>query len=472
MTHNNLTCVFPDRAGEFKPKIRWFAGTFQVLAQNGFVYNISILEKIRRRDSALFKSKLKGAIMELADVIDRSIIKIMNRMESGPHDSIDEPDIKEIWKALNAVLSSTFMKSTGEDTWTLKILSKVINYPAVGEAIDEDASGFVSVHEINHFLKRNKELSTPVWFAFYTDKIDDIMEDLEERCRKLKTDDPDLDIGLEELDDEAEQDLVEVAKALAKQKEDLIEANLNVVGYRVDQSSLPSLVDQAAFRIEQEMDETLDALVWEFHQRFKSLRRSWRSQKLDIELQVQCYAGGLFNGWYKEAGQTSVPESEDDEEDSEDTVEVDSTTTSPAISVDTKVDQLSQRVTALDDARLDTIESMLRQIMNVSSREEHGVTSSSVGDKTQPQEENDGGTVYRVSSAENVGDAGNKVEGGRGGGNPDEDPENAEQNPEDRGEYGGDEGDIGNEAEDDQFRGNPEEDEDSGEQNPEDQDWN
>lgn len=56
----------------------------------------------------------------------------------------------------------------------------------------------------------------------------------------------------------------------------------------------------------QEMDETLYALVWEFHERFKSLRRSWRSQKLDIELQVQCYAGGLFNGWYKEASDSSM----------------------------------------------------------------------------------------------------------------------------------------------------------------------
>lgn len=56
----------------------------------------------------------------------------------------------------------------------------------------------------------------------------------------------------------------------------------------------------------QDMDATLSTLVWQFHWRFKSLRRSWRSQKQDIELQVQCYAGGLFNGWYKEASQSSI----------------------------------------------------------------------------------------------------------------------------------------------------------------------
>jgi Zn-dependent M28 family amino/carboxypeptidase len=45
------------------------------------------------------------------------------------------------------------------------VLHYHLDYPAVGEAIDEDASGFISVHEINHFLKKNQGLSTPVWFA-------------------------------------------------------------------------------------------------------------------------------------------------------------------------------------------------------------------------------------------------------------------------------------------------------------------
>jgi hypothetical protein len=57
--------------------------------------------------------------------------------------------------------------------------------------------------------------------------------------------------GLEELDDETGQDLLDVATTLAQTKEALIEGNLNAVGYRVDQSSLPSLTNQAAFRIEQ-----------------------------------------------------------------------------------------------------------------------------------------------------------------------------------------------------------------------------
>ncbi|KAF7367863.1 hypothetical protein MSAN_00850800 [Mycena sanguinolenta] len=413
-------------------------------------------EDLLDQNSTLFEFKLKGATMELSEAIDRSTAKILNRMESGPHDLIDEPNIKEIWKggndwkfsvkcrifvdALCNYYTEKFLKSESEeDSWTLKILSKVINYPAVGEAIDEDASGFISVHEMNHFLKKNKGLSTPVWFAFwavgpqyldndYTDKIEEITEDLEERCRKLKTDDQDLNTsideyldtlklvacitewaewdagasGLEELDDETEQELVDVATTLAEKKEELIEANLKAVGYSVDQSSLPSITEQPSFRIEQsimvllylilrkhdeiisagmqnmtaqefaakwqDMDASLFELVDAFHQRFKSLRRSWRSQKLDIELQVQCYAGGLFNGWYNEYDKEGniivkfLEDDDDDDEDSDDPAESGSSS-GPAVSIDAKVDQLSTRVTALD-ARLDKIESMLKQILS------------------------------------------------------------------------------------------------------------
>lgn len=40
------------------------------------------------------------------------------------------------------------------------------DHPAIGDAIDEDGSGFISVHEANHFLKRIPNgWSVPQWFA-------------------------------------------------------------------------------------------------------------------------------------------------------------------------------------------------------------------------------------------------------------------------------------------------------------------
>lgn len=42
------------------------------------------------------------------------------------------------------------------------------DHPAIGEAIDEDASGFLSIHEVNHFLtKKPEQYSTPTWLVLF-----------------------------------------------------------------------------------------------------------------------------------------------------------------------------------------------------------------------------------------------------------------------------------------------------------------
>lgn len=64
--------------------------------------------------------------------------------------------------------------------------------------------------------------------------------------------------------------------------------------------------DSSQFASEIEaMDLTLGALILEFHERFKALQRSWRSQKLDINLQIQSFSGGLFSSWYARVSTTT-----------------------------------------------------------------------------------------------------------------------------------------------------------------------
>ncbi|KAJ7495032.1 hypothetical protein FB451DRAFT_1213148 [Mycena latifolia] len=440
----------------------------------------SALDELVEKNSTLFVCKLNGATMELNEAIDRSTNKILNRLDSGPHDLI-EPDVKEIWKGNGwkfSVKSRTFVDALcnfyttkfaappdGEapaDSWTLKILGKVINYPSLGEAIDEDASGFISVHEMNHFLKRNKEDTTPTWFAFwavgpqylneiYTEELSDIMEGLEDRCRKLKSeiDDDTLDLcideyldtiqlvkfitdweefaegisGVEDMDVERE-DLVRVADRLAKQEREIIEEELNRIDYRLTSASmLPPVTRQTGFRIEQRimvllyvilrkhqeiisggmqnmtpqvfasqweaMDATLTILVFEFHDRFQALCRSWRSQKQDVALQISCYAGGLFVGWYQEYTKPKNLISkfiEDEEPDEE--------ATPP--SLDAKVDQLSQRVAALD-TRLDAIEALLKKLAGDAAPgkiEAVERTKSGSRQVPQPEEYSDRGGQY------------------------------------------------------------------------------
>jgi len=46
------------------------------------------------------------------------------------------------------------------------------------------------------------------------------------------------------------------------------------------------------------MTETLEMLIAVFHDRMQSLLRGWRAQKLNVELHITCFAGGIYNGWY------------------------------------------------------------------------------------------------------------------------------------------------------------------------------
>jgi len=59
--------------------------------------------------------------------------------------------------------------TTGEihpDSWTLNYMSKIICHPAIGDAIDEDGSGYLSVLEVDRFFqKKPKGWSSSGWIA-------------------------------------------------------------------------------------------------------------------------------------------------------------------------------------------------------------------------------------------------------------------------------------------------------------------
>ncbi|KAJ8078578.1 hypothetical protein PM082_012861 [Marasmius tenuissimus] len=54
------------------------------------------------------------------------------------------------------------------EKWTLEFISKVIFYPAIGDAIDDDGSGFISVYEVNRFTRRKPDgWKTSEWLAYW-----------------------------------------------------------------------------------------------------------------------------------------------------------------------------------------------------------------------------------------------------------------------------------------------------------------
>ncbi|KAJ7321288.1 hypothetical protein DFH08DRAFT_384100 [Mycena albidolilacea] len=374
-----------------------------------------LLEENRHR----YELKLRGTTMMLDERM--STEKILERMAAGPHDLIEDPDIKKIWEEgrwRGAVKCRVFADALS----TYYTEEFLLYYPAIGEAIDEDASGFISVHELDRFLrKKPSTVTTPVWFAFwaggppiinaeYTLLIKEIVSSIEQTLEDIEHPDRESEVRIkgyrETLDlvkcivdwnawdvDEGDEDiseaLIDFAQQMSTGKEKLFRTSLEALEYCVDDGALRYITGDAGIRIEQnilillyvmlskheeiitagvgdqtglqlaskyaEMDRTLSTPIWEFYWRYKSLERSWRSQRLDIELQVRSYAGGLFNGWHQEYTKTSsiiVKLLENFEEDETD---------EDADTIEKKVDKISERMTVLD-GRLDRIESLLKQI--------------------------------------------------------------------------------------------------------------
>ncbi|KAF7356066.1 hypothetical protein MVEN_00936400 [Mycena venus] len=447
------------------------SATIQVLKEN--------LDALIDENRTQFEFKLDGVKMELKEAINRSTQTIIGRLDAGPHDFVDDPEIKEIWRVDGWKLSvkcRTFVdgvcnhfnqrfreaasKSGGilpPEAWTLKILTNVINHPAIGEAIDEDSSGFVSVHEINHFMSQKGDTSTPVWLAYwaigwqylnfkYTESVNDFLDQIEEKCEAAKANLTDTDLetcveylktikllryivnwvdvvlgggysAMEDVDEQTGSELELVVAELSQKNEQLVRENLKRINFELqDPALLVFVTQQSGVRIEQvimlmlhlilsehsdaisngqtmandgtqsqaqrtgdrkftsqwqSMDATLSMLVFVFHARMRSLIRSWRSQKLDLALQVQCYAGGLYAGWYQEytkPGSVIVKlleaEDNDDENEEPQSSSGDIPNASATESMDTKMDNLSTRVSQLD-ARLDTLEALLRRLLGV-----------------------------------------------------------------------------------------------------------
>ncbi|TFL01161.1 hypothetical protein BDV98DRAFT_593564 [Pterulicium gracile] len=47
------------------------------------------------------------------------------------------------------------------------------------------------------------------------------------------------------------------------------------------------------------ISQTIANVILDFHDRMKSLLRGWKSQRLDTEIQIVSFAGGLLEGWYR-----------------------------------------------------------------------------------------------------------------------------------------------------------------------------
>ncbi|CAE6534803.1 unnamed protein product [Rhizoctonia solani] len=167
-TDNNLICEVSAKLGD----------PLHSSAQTRRSIQYGLNEDLGRQiqdNQALFLMKLQSVQEELAEAINKSTNTILTRLDAGPHEVINDPDIKEIWKAVHYHFEQQFIRYMAEheggqhpDCWTLNYLSRVIFYPAIADAIDEDSSGYISLDELNSFFdRRPRGWTVPQWLAYW-----------------------------------------------------------------------------------------------------------------------------------------------------------------------------------------------------------------------------------------------------------------------------------------------------------------
>ncbi|EIM88968.1 uncharacterized protein STEHIDRAFT_166915 [Stereum hirsutum FP-91666 SS1] len=177
------------------------------------------LDQLLAGNEEQWKKKMGGAVIQITDAVDRSRNAILRQLNEGPHELLQDEDIKKIWKGVkwrNSVKRRVFVDAIHDhyhqkfqehfiekgtlhpDYWTLQILSKVMFHSAIGDAVDDDSSGFVSVYETNNFLfRRPSKWSVPEWFAFwaqgwsdanliYCDRIQEALYEIKRSARSVK----------------------------------------------------------------------------------------------------------------------------------------------------------------------------------------------------------------------------------------------------------------------------------------------
>ncbi|KAH9045946.1 hypothetical protein EDB84DRAFT_1633013 [Lactarius hengduanensis] len=167
-----------------------------------------------------FEVQKRQIIDELTLVVTRESDRVIQVVKGGPHERILDRSIHEIWKEMGwrgnvkarhfvlafrdyylekltsetqgvrGVNTSVISSSRDPDAWAIKFID-VTRLQPILEAFDDDASGFITITEMNRFTSsRPIEWSLPHWVAFwavgYRASIIDYADKIEELCAKME----------------------------------------------------------------------------------------------------------------------------------------------------------------------------------------------------------------------------------------------------------------------------------------------
>nr|GAT44916.1 predicted protein [Mycena chlorophos] len=318
-------------------------------------------------------------VEELSHAIEREGDRIIGAILAGPHDRIIDPNVHAVWKDMGwrgSVKARHFVMALRdhyqedrkhkraetlepgkdefippipkEDEWTLEFID-VVRLQAISEAFDDDASGFVTISEVNTFTTmRPLDWSLPRWIAYwavghyqtlryYANEIKEIFAKMFAILPHIHPENKSaVNRYLKDLDKNVLQLMVPFGKgginaklqaqfqSYVSSEEERIRGNLEAIEYdiddfatmelvagegRIEKHLLPllSLILKRHFEIfrvcqthvihPDELWDAKDTIGWVFDavwSRLDVLRTVFRQQKLDPAQQLKSFSMGLF----------------------------------------------------------------------------------------------------------------------------------------------------------------------------------
>jgi len=242
------------------------------------------------------------------------------------------------------------------DAWTRRIICKVHYHPAIGDAIDIDTSGFISIDEMNEFLREKPARWTiPEWIAYWAYGWDSgnaehskLISKAFGRLKELASAE-DIDgrsvlinhycnivreriltvanstYPLDEIESSAIPKMLKLRKEWADLIEAKIKAGLKTVHFELHEGNVSAVTGSereeerilpivsillsrhvkimAGSDVTEEvvhtLIETMKVLIHIIGHRIRELRTIWRKQRMDVDVQFRYYANGLLFDYYR-----------------------------------------------------------------------------------------------------------------------------------------------------------------------------
>ncbi|KAG8856424.1 hypothetical protein FRB96_006390 [Tulasnella sp. 330] len=160
------------------------------------------VKELLKANENLFLKKFDAQTTQISQAMERSADRVIQTLSKGPYQRVEDPDIRALWKeerwrsnvkARLFILSLhdyfttqrgpaetdneqgfredssklTFIGRDHPEAWTLEYMGGA-HLTSIQDAIDDDASGFVSINEVNEFTRQKpNDMSLPIWITYW-----------------------------------------------------------------------------------------------------------------------------------------------------------------------------------------------------------------------------------------------------------------------------------------------------------------